>query len=58
MAHSLQLTVVTEGVENEQQHAALRGMGCDYGQGYWYLRPCPADEFQHWLATQTPTAAS
>ncbi|CAN7515551.1 GGDEF/EAL domain-containing response regulator [Duganella sp. LjRoot269] len=50
MAHGLQLTVVTEGVENAQQHALLRAMGCDYGQGYWYLRPCPAAQFDAWLA--------
>jgi diguanylate cyclase (GGDEF)-like protein/PAS domain S-box-containing protein len=56
MAHSLQLTVVTEGVENAQQHALLRSMGCDYGQGYWFLPPSPAGRFQHWL-TERRTAA-
>jgi diguanylate cyclase (GGDEF)-like protein/PAS domain S-box-containing protein len=52
MAHSLQLKVVTEGVENAEQHAALHSMGCDLAQGYWYLRPCPAPAFQEWMTLQ------
>lgn len=52
MAHSLQLKVVTEGVENAAQHAMLQEMGCDLGQGYWYLRPCPTTAFQQWMAGQ------
>ncbi|MBI4808420.1 MAG: EAL domain-containing protein [Nitrosomonadales bacterium] len=41
MAHSLGLKVVAEGVETAAQCAALREMGCDYGQGYLYSRPVP-----------------
>jgi diguanylate cyclase (GGDEF)-like protein/PAS domain S-box-containing protein len=50
MAHSLQLVVVAEGVESAAQHDVLRAMGCDLGQGYWYLAPCPAAQFAAWLA--------
>ena len=50
MAHSLQLAVVAEGVEGAGQHALLRHMGCDLGQGYWYGRPLPAAQFHAWLA--------
>ncbi|MET0323126.1 MAG: EAL domain-containing protein [Duganella sp.] len=50
MAHSLQLDVISEGIETAQQHALLQAMGCDYGQGYWYLAPCTADQFGQWLA--------
>lgn len=45
MADSLGLHVVAEGVENERHLAALREMGCGYGQGYYFARPIAAAEF-------------
>ena len=44
MAHSLDITVVGEGVENEGQFAVLRERGCDHAQGYWLGRPMAASE--------------
>ncbi len=44
MAHSLGITVVAEGIEQEAQFNLLRERGCDLGQGYWFSRPLsPAD---------------
>ncbi|CAM2068147.1 EAL domain-containing protein [Sulfidibacter corallicola] len=45
MAHSLNLSIVAEGVENEEQLALLRDLGCDEIQGYFYSKPLPADRF-------------
>jgi len=45
LAHSLNLKVVAEGVEQEGQMAYLRGQKCDMAQGYLYGRPMPAEEF-------------
>jgi diguanylate cyclase (GGDEF)-like protein/PAS domain S-box-containing protein len=36
------LQVVAEGIESEEQHAELQRLGCDFGQGYLYARPTPA----------------
>jgi diguanylate cyclase (GGDEF)-like protein/PAS domain S-box-containing protein len=42
LAHSLNLQVIAEGVETEQQLCALRELGCDYVQGYFFSRPVDA----------------
>ena len=47
MAHELGQTVVAEGVENEQQFAILRNLGCEYYQGYWFARPMAAHDLEH-----------
>lgn len=44
MGHSLNLTVTAEGVENERQYEFLKGIGCDYIQGYYFSKPLPAKE--------------
>jgi diguanylate cyclase (GGDEF)-like protein/PAS domain S-box-containing protein len=43
MGHGLGLEVVAEGVETEEQLAALRRLGCDGAQGYLLGRPAEAD---------------
>lgn len=50
MAHTLGIRVIAEGVETEQQNQLLRDIGCDFGQGYLFGRPVPAQEFaEQWL---------
>lgn len=39
LAHALSLDVVAEGIETEQVEEALKAMGCDYGQGYFFSKP-------------------
>ncbi|MGO1462990.1 MAG: putative bifunctional diguanylate cyclase/phosphodiesterase [Marinobacter sp.] len=41
LAHSLQISVVAEGVETESQLEFLRQQHCDEIQGYYYARPMP-----------------
>jgi diguanylate cyclase (GGDEF)-like protein/PAS domain S-box-containing protein len=44
LAHSLGLTAVAEGVETADQVAALRTLGCDVGQGFFFSDPLSANE--------------
>lgn len=45
MAAGLGMEVICEGVENEQQVALLRKIGCKRVQGYYYARPEPIDRY-------------
>jgi diguanylate cyclase (GGDEF)-like protein len=45
LGHTLQLTVIAEGVETDAQLAFLGGSGCDEVQGYLFSRPVPAEQF-------------
>ncbi|HEX2596961.1 MAG TPA: EAL domain-containing protein [Luteimonas sp.] len=56
MAHSLGITVVAEGVEQEGQYTVLRERGCDLAQGFWLGHPLTAKEFGRLLA-DTPASA-
>ncbi|MGM9487537.1 putative bifunctional diguanylate cyclase/phosphodiesterase [Ideonella sp. YS5] len=48
VAHNLELSVVAEGVENEQISQQLARLGCDQAQGWHIGRPMPAEAFQVW----------
>ena len=46
MARLTQLRVIAEGVEKKEQVDFLRNVGCIYGQGYYYYRPMPIEQFE------------
>ncbi len=52
LAHNLGLTVVAEGVEREEHVTALRELGCDVAQGYFFARPMPAGDLTALLAAR------
>ena len=41
LARALGIEVIAEGIETAQQCAALRTMGCEFGQGYLLGLPAP-----------------
>jgi EAL domain-containing protein (putative c-di-GMP-specific phosphodiesterase class I) len=51
LAHSLSVNVLAEGVEDAEQLAILRSLGCDEAQGYFLGKPMPAEEFEAFLRT-------
>lgn len=48
LSHRLNLTVVAEGVENQETADMLWSLGCDLAQGYLYAPAMPLDEFIAW----------
>ncbi|MBR3901316.1 MAG: GGDEF domain-containing protein [Ruminococcus sp.] len=49
IAKSKHIKTIAEGVENTKQEDILRQAGCDYGQGYLYGKPMPAEELEKLL---------
>lgn len=49
LANSMNLSVIAEGVENEQQAGFLQNRGCLHAQGYLYSPPVPVTDFEAWL---------
>ena len=56
MAHALGLQAIAEGVEDAQQQQVLTDLGCDLGQGYYWLPPVPLESLPGW-ALPVPRAA-
>jgi diguanylate cyclase (GGDEF)-like protein/PAS domain S-box-containing protein len=54
MAHSLNLTTIAEGVENEDMRRRLQAFGCDAAQGYLYSCPVPAEDIERLLRQVRP----
>jgi EAL domain-containing protein (putative c-di-GMP-specific phosphodiesterase class I) len=58
LGRSLRLGTVAEGIETREQYAALVAMACDYGQGFLFSRPLPAEGidtlFAHLLVSTLP----
>ena len=50
LAEHLEVPVIAEGVETADQLRALRTMGCHMAQGYYFSKPIPAHEFEHFIA--------
>jgi diguanylate cyclase (GGDEF)-like protein/PAS domain S-box-containing protein len=52
LAHSLNISVIAEGVETEDQLDYLRKAGCDEIQGYLLSRPLPPEELASLISTK------
>ncbi|WP_156757968.1 putative bifunctional diguanylate cyclase/phosphodiesterase [Actinokineospora pegani] len=56
LGHSLGLTVVAEGVEDDAARDQLSAMGCDVAQGYLISRPLSESRLEAWLQARTTQA--
>lgn len=51
LAHALGLTVIAEGVENEQQLLVLRRLECDQAVGYFFSRPLAPEHLTDFITS-------
>lgn len=56
LSHDFGFYTVAEGVESEDQLTFLRQNGCDFGQGFLFAKPLPADAFESFLRTRMTAA--
>lgn len=52
MAKELDFTVITEGIETDEQKDILLEIGCDIGQGYYFSKPVDLKTFDSMNKTQ------
>ncbi len=52
LAHNMNLTVVAEGIEDEDTLRLLGELGCEQAQGYFVSKPMSSGELLHWLNTR------
>ena len=45
MMQKMNYRIVVEGVETERQKTLLESFHCDYFQGFYFLKPAPAEPF-------------
>ncbi|WP_434361391.1 EAL domain-containing protein [Parasalinivibrio latis] len=55
MAHSLGVMVVAEGVEDKETEAMLKSYHVDVGQGYFYAKPLPFEQYREMLRRLEPS---
>ena len=53
LGRNLNLTVIAEGIEEEEQAKTLLRMGCHEGQGYLYARPMVAPQLAQWIQARS-----
>ncbi|MCD8503043.1 MAG: EAL domain-containing protein [Bacillaceae bacterium] len=46
LAHSLNLEITAEGIEEYEQYQRLKIIGCDYIQGYLFSRPLIVEDIE------------
>ena len=46
LAQSLKMETIAEGIEDAAEIDFLKSLGCEEGQGYFYDKPLPANEFE------------
>ena len=55
MIKTMNLPIITEGVENDMQRCALLDMGCLYAQGYLFYKPMSISDFESLLVNSELT---
>jgi len=57
IGQSLGMTVVSEGVETEDQARILRLLDCNVAQGYYFARAMTPSDLEKWISANQPAGA-
>lgn len=49
MIRALQLSIVSEGIEEKEQFEIMQSLGIEYIQGFYFSKPLPQKEYIHFL---------
>ena len=52
LTRGLKLRLLAEGVENDRQLNMLKGLGCELGQGHYWSKALPADQYEQFYLNQ------
>ena len=52
LTRGLKLDLLAEGVETESQLSVLKNVGCQYGQGFYWSKALPGDEYEQFYLNQ------
>jgi diguanylate cyclase (GGDEF)-like protein len=52
LTRGLKLSLLAEGVENERQLDVLKGLGCQYAQGFYWSKALPGNEYEQFYMNQ------
>jgi EAL domain-containing protein (putative c-di-GMP-specific phosphodiesterase class I) len=58
LGKNLHYQIVAEGVETEAQADYLKGLGCDFVQGFLYAKPMSEQALQQWVLARQDNALS
>jgi diguanylate cyclase (GGDEF)-like protein len=58
VANKLKLQVIAEGIESVLQFSRLKGLGCEFGQGYFFSKPVDARSAEQLLIRARAAAAA
>ena len=61
LAEALDVPILVEGIENEAAHAAVLGLGCSMGQGWYFGKPVEGEQAVQMIArrpARTPAGAA
>jgi len=58
LAKSMKMKTIAEGVETASQLEFLSEQGCDEIQGYYFSKPLPTDQFEHFIKNKKQAASS
>ena len=58
LAQALGARTIAEGIEENEEYAVLRTLGCDFAQGYLFFRPVEAEEIPALLQKSSESKAA